>query len=206
VGRGAGNSGATWQARRLTSRPAAAQHLRDLARLHRVRDRIDREYAQPLDVEALARGVDMSAGHLSRGFRRAYGESSYAYLMTRRLERALLRRGDLSHRGLLRGRLRVAGHPQHLLHRAGRCAAQHLPAPRDARDGGDPVVRGETGDQIDQESRSASPRAAPSLTAMDITTHTSVLPRDDPDASLAFYRDRPEVVPVVLLLLRAGPG
>jgi AraC-like DNA-binding protein len=82
----------------VTSRPAAAQHLRDLARLCRVRDRIDREYAQPLDVEALARGVNMSAGHLSREFRRAYGESPYAYLMTRRIERAmaLLRRGDLS--------------------------------------------------------------------------------------------------------------
>ena len=82
----------------VTSRPTAAQHLRDLARLRRVRDRIDREYAQPLDVEALARGAHMSAGHLSREFRRAYGESPYAYLMTRRIERAmaLLRRGDLS--------------------------------------------------------------------------------------------------------------
>ncbi|MFB4262736.1 helix-turn-helix transcriptional regulator [Nonomuraea sp. GTA35] len=77
---------------------ATAHHLNDLARLRRVRDRIDREYAQPLDVEALARGVHMSAGHLSREFRRAYGESPYAYLMTRRIERAmaLLRRADLT--------------------------------------------------------------------------------------------------------------
>jgi AraC-like DNA-binding protein len=83
---------------RVTSRPSAEQHLRDLARLRRVRDRIDREYAQPLDVEALARGAHMSAGHLSRQFRLAYGESPYSYLMTRRIERAmaLLRRGDLS--------------------------------------------------------------------------------------------------------------
>jgi len=83
---------------RVTSRPAEAQHLRDLARLRRVRDRIDREYAQPLDVEALARGAHMSAGHLSREFKAAYGESPYSYLMTRRIERAmaLLRRGDLS--------------------------------------------------------------------------------------------------------------
>jgi AraC-like DNA-binding protein len=82
----------------VTSSTSAAQHLRDLARLRRVRDRIDREYAEPLDVEALARGANMSAGHLSREFRRAYGESPYAYLMTRRIERAmaLLRRGDLS--------------------------------------------------------------------------------------------------------------
>jgi AraC-like DNA-binding protein len=72
--------------------------LRDLALLRRVRDRMDREYAQPLDVEALARGVHMSAGHLSREFKAAYGESPYSYLMTRRIERAmtLLRRGDLS--------------------------------------------------------------------------------------------------------------
>ena len=76
----------------------ADQRLRDLARLRRVRDRIDRDYAQPLDVEALARGAHMSAGHLSREFKAAYGESPYGYLMTRRIERAmtLLRRGDLS--------------------------------------------------------------------------------------------------------------
>ncbi|HUY96261.1 MAG TPA: helix-turn-helix transcriptional regulator [Verrucomicrobiae bacterium] len=82
----------------LTSRAATERHLDDLARLRRVRDRIDREYAQPLDVEALARGAYMSAGHLSRGFRLAYGEAPYRYLMTRRVERAmaLLRRGDLS--------------------------------------------------------------------------------------------------------------
>ncbi len=75
-----------------------AQRLSDLGRLRRVRDRIDREYRQPLDVEALARGAHMSAGHLSRQFRLAYGESPYSYLMTRRIERAmaLLRRGDLS--------------------------------------------------------------------------------------------------------------
>jgi AraC-like DNA-binding protein len=77
---------------------ATEQHLRDLARLRRVRDRIDRDFAQPLDVEALARGEHMSAGHLSRQFRQAYGESPYSYLMTRRIERAmaLLRRGDMS--------------------------------------------------------------------------------------------------------------
>jgi AraC-like DNA-binding protein len=74
------------------------QRLDDLARLRRVRDRIDREYAKPLDVEALARGANMSAGHLSRQFRLAYGESPYSYVMTRRIERAmaLLRRGGMS--------------------------------------------------------------------------------------------------------------
>jgi AraC-like DNA-binding protein len=82
----------------VSSEPVSEQRLSDLAWLRRVRDRIDREYAQPLDVEALARGAHMSAGHLSRQFRLAYGESPYGYLMTRRIERAmaLLRRGDLS--------------------------------------------------------------------------------------------------------------
>ena len=176
----------------MTSRPAAEQHLRDLARLRRVRDRIDREYAQPLDVEALARGAHMSAGHLSREFKLAYGESPYSYLMTRRIERAmaLLRRGDLSvtevcfavgcaSLGTFSTRFtELAGH-----------AAQHLPEPGSSRDGGDAAVRGETGDQTGQESRSAGHPVAASVTAMDITIHASFLPHDDPDASLAFYRD-----------------
>ncbi|KXP05900.1 helix-turn-helix transcriptional regulator [Tsukamurella tyrosinosolvens] len=78
--------------------PDPAQRARDLAVLRRVRDRIDREFAQPLDVEELARGAHLSAGHLSREFKRVYGESPYSYLMTRRIERAmmLLRRGDVS--------------------------------------------------------------------------------------------------------------
>ena len=80
----------------MGERPDA--RLQELRLLRRVRDRIDREYAEPLDVEALARGVHMSSGHLSRQFRAAYGESPYSYLMTRRIERAmtLLRRGDLT--------------------------------------------------------------------------------------------------------------
>jgi AraC-like DNA-binding protein len=74
------------------------QRLSDLAWLRRVRDRIDRDFAQALDVEALAAGAHMSAGHLSREFKKAYGEPPYAYLMTRRIERAMtmLRRGDMS--------------------------------------------------------------------------------------------------------------
>ena len=81
-----------------TVSPSDDQHLADLVWLRRVRDRMDREYAEPLDVDALARGAHMSAGHFSRAFKRAYGESPYSYLMTRRIERAmaLLRRGDLS--------------------------------------------------------------------------------------------------------------
>ena len=97
-GQGPGTSAGRGTISQVTSRSAEEQDLRGLALLRRVRDRIDREFAQPLDVEALARGVHMSAGHLSREFRRAYGESPYSYLMTRRIERAmaLLRRGDLS--------------------------------------------------------------------------------------------------------------
>ncbi|MDT0306939.1 helix-turn-helix transcriptional regulator [Streptomyces sp. DSM 44917] len=72
--------------------------LDDLVRLRRARDTMDRDYAQPLDVPALAAVALMSPGHFARSFRAAYGETPYSYLMTRRIERAkaLLRRGDLS--------------------------------------------------------------------------------------------------------------
>ncbi|WP_027483631.1 helix-turn-helix transcriptional regulator [Deinococcus pimensis] len=82
----------------MSTRAVTSPSLRDLTRLRRARDRIDREYARPLDVETLARTAGMSAGHFGRLFRRAYGESPYSYLMTRRVERAmaLLDRGDLS--------------------------------------------------------------------------------------------------------------
>ena len=74
------------------------EELANLAHLRRARDLMDREYAQPLDVPALARAALMSTAHFSRQFRATYGETPYAYLMTRRIERAkaLLRRGDLS--------------------------------------------------------------------------------------------------------------
>ncbi|MFF7853106.1 helix-turn-helix domain-containing protein [Streptomyces sp. NPDC007904] len=74
------------------------QELDDLVRLRRARDRMDRDYAEPLDVPALARDALMSPGHFSRSFRAAFGETPYSYLMTRRIERAkaLLRRGDLT--------------------------------------------------------------------------------------------------------------
>ncbi|MET8751099.1 helix-turn-helix transcriptional regulator [Streptomyces sp. NPDC059104] len=73
-------------------------NLEDLVRLRRARDTMDRDYAQPLDVPALAKVALMSPGHFSRSFRAAYGETPYSYLMTRRVERAkaLLRRGDMS--------------------------------------------------------------------------------------------------------------
>jgi AraC-like DNA-binding protein len=81
---------ALWEAGRVT--------LEDLVRLRRARDLMDRDYAKPLDVPALARVAFMSPGHFSRSFRAAFGETPYSYLMTRRIERAkaLLRRGDLT--------------------------------------------------------------------------------------------------------------
>ena len=74
------------------------EQLANLAHLRRARDLMDREYARPLDVAALARAALMSPAHFSRQFRAAYGETPYAYLMTRRIERAkaLLRGGGLS--------------------------------------------------------------------------------------------------------------
>ena len=158
-----------------------------------VRDRMDREYAQPLDVEALARGVHMSAGHLSRQFRLAYGESPYSYLMTRRIERAMAHaaaRRPQRHRRLLRGRLLVPGHVQHPLHRAGRCAAQRLPERRGVSTtaGMPPCVAKQVTRPI-RNREAPAPSTATSVTAMNLTIHTAVLPHDDPDASVAFYRD-----------------
>ncbi|QNS07957.1 helix-turn-helix domain-containing protein [Streptomyces xanthii] len=75
----------------------AAWRLERFARMRRVRDRIDREYARPLDVEALARAADLPPRELTRQFRLAYGTSPYAYLGARRAERAtvLLHRTDV---------------------------------------------------------------------------------------------------------------
>jgi AraC-like DNA-binding protein len=64
------------------------QEMADLVHLRRARDRIDRDYAQPLDVPAMARTAYMSPAHFSRKFRATYGETPYSYLMTRRIERA----------------------------------------------------------------------------------------------------------------------
>ena len=176
----------------VTSRPAAAHRLDELARLRRVRDRIDREYAQPLDVEALARGAHMSAGHLSRQFRLAFGESPYSYVMTRRIERAmaLLRRGDMSvtevcfavgcsSLGTFSTRFtELVGVPPSTYRREAAGATAGMP----------PCVAKQVTRPV--RNREARRRAAPSMAAMNnITIHASMLPHDDPEASLAFYRD-----------------
>src|SRR3989442_2423409 len=77
---------------------AVSMYIRDLVRLRKAKDRMDREFDQPLDVPALAQSTAMSTGHFSRSFKAAFGESPYSYLMTRRIDRAkaMLRRGDVS--------------------------------------------------------------------------------------------------------------
>lgn len=82
----------------MTGAPVTQQYLRDLVHLRRARDRMDRDYAQPLDVATMARAALMSTAHFSRQFRAAYGETPYGYLMTRRIERAklMLRNRDRS--------------------------------------------------------------------------------------------------------------
>ncbi len=156
-----GTSGAAWHdlaGDQQTRRGAAPARPRAGAR---IRDRIDREYAQ-LAERRWARPRRAHVGRapqprvparLRRVAVRLPDNAAYRAAM------ALLRRGDLSVTEVcFRGRLRVAGHLQHSLHRVGRCAAQHLSGPDSSRDGGDAVVRGETGDQTDQESRSAGHR------------------------------------------------
>lgn len=150
---------------------------------------MDREYAQPLDVEALARGVNMSAGHLSRRFKSAYGESPYSYLMTRRIERAmaLLRRGDMSVTEVCCSNPSLGTFSTRFTELVGVPPSTYR---RDAANEGAGIPScGQAGDQTDEESRSAGFRAATSVTVMDITINAKLLPHTDPEQSLAFYRD-----------------
>ena len=113
----------------------------DLIRLRQARDRMDREYAEPLDVAALAGTALMSPGHFSRSFRAAFGETPYSYLMTRRIERAkaLLRRGDLTVTEVLRrGGLYLTRLVQLTVHRTGRREPEFVPVPRLRPGRGDP--------------------------------------------------------------------
>ena len=180
----------------MSSTPADEQRLRDLALLRRVRDRIDREYAQPLNVEALARDVHMSSGHLSRQFRA--GVRRVAVQLS---DDAAHRAGDGSptpgrherHRHLLRRRLPVARHVQHSLHGAGRRPTERLPAAVGHRDKRHAALRGEASHQTDQESRSACSGAPPSVTVMDIKIHQAYLPHDDHEAVPGLLPGHPRV-------------
>ncbi|GII98078.1 hypothetical protein Slu03_04560 [Sediminihabitans luteus] len=141
---------------------SARTDLDDLVRLRRARDTMDRDYAEPLDVPALARVALMSPGHFFRSFLAAYGETPYAYLMTRRIERAkaLLRRGrPLGHGRVHGGRLHLARVVQLPLHRARGRESERVPRarPRARRPGAG--VRGQGRDPTGQESRSTAPTA-----------------------------------------------
>ena len=131
--------------------------LEDLRRLRRARDTMDRDYAEPLDVPALARVALMSPGHFSRSFRAAFGETPYSYLMTRRIERAkaLLRRGDLSVTEVCFAvGCTSLGLVQLALHRARRGEPERLPGPPARRRRGHPGVRRQVPHATDQERRS----------------------------------------------------
>ena len=127
--------------------------IRDLVRLRKAKDRMDREFDRPLDVPAVARSAAMSTGHFSRSFKAAFGESPYSYLMTRRIERAkaLLRRGDVSVRCMLRSRLHVAGLVQLALHRARRRVTQRLSSAQPLGCRRNPPVRHQGADQTGQK-------------------------------------------------------
>jgi AraC-like DNA-binding protein len=119
------------------------EEIADLAHLRRARDLIDRRFAEPLDVPAMARAALMSPAHFSRRFRATYGETPYSYLMTRRIERAkaLLRQGDVGDRRL-RGRgLYVARLVQFALHRDRRRDTVAVPRARPPAPRGRPAVR-----------------------------------------------------------------
>jgi AraC-like DNA-binding protein len=175
----------------LAGGPSSGEVLQQGAAIRRDRDDLKVLVGNYDPARVGGRPEARAAGHLSREFRLAYGESPYGYLMTRRIERAMamLRRGDLSvteacfavGRSSLgtfsSGFTELVGVPPSTYRR-------HA-----ARDSGAAVVRGEQVTKPDQESRSAGHRAATSLTAMEITSHGTLLPHDDPDASLAFYRD-----------------
>ncbi len=127
--------------------------LEDLVRLRRARDRMDREYAEPLDVAALARTALMSPGHFQRSFRAAYGETPlYSYLMTRRIERAeaLLRRGDLTVTEVcLAVGCTSLGSFSSRLAGAGRRDPERIPGPAARPRRPDPAVRGPAPDPPD---------------------------------------------------------
>ncbi len=124
---------------------------------------MDRDYAQPLDVPALARVALMSPGHFSRSFRAAFGETPYSYLMTRRIERAkaLLRRGDLSVTDVCFAvGCTSLGLVQLAVHRAGRREPERLPGPRPRGERRHPGLHRQDPHPTGQERRSETGRPA----------------------------------------------
>ena len=124
------------------------EELSDLAHLRRARDRMDREYAQPLNVPAMASAALMSPAHFSRKFRAAYGETPYSYLMTRRIERAkaLLRQGMSVTDACVTVGCTSLGSFSSRLHRDRRRDPVAVPRSRPQRQRGDPIVCEQGGD------------------------------------------------------------
>ena len=166
--------------------------LEDLVRLRRARDLMDRDYAKPLDVPALARAALMSPGHFSRSFRAAFGETPYSYLMTRRIERAkaLLRRGDLPVTEVCFevGCTSLGSFSSRFTELVGESPSAYRARNHD--DGRrDPGLRRQGPHATGQEWRSETGRPAPSVKRMDIKLSTCFIAVDDHDKALAFYRD-----------------
>ena len=180
------------------------EELANLAHLRRARDLMDREYARPLDVAALARAALMSSAHFSRQFRAAYGETPYAYLMTRRIERAkaLLRRGDptvtevcmavgCSSLGSFSARFtQLVGETPTAYRARDHSALASVPgclAKDLTRPTGKPAS-GRAGGKPSRSEKRAGRRLA-SVGGMNLTLSTCFVLVHDPDLALAFYRD-----------------
>ena len=178
------------------------QELADLAHLRRARDLIDRDYAKPLDVPAMARAALMSPAHFSRKFRAAYGETPYSYLMTRRIERAkaLLRQGmSVTDACVTVGCTSLGSFSSRFTEIVGETPVA-VPRPRPPRPRGRPVVRDQGGDapaahaaparsRSEQDRRSARPARCSYGRGMTVTVSTMFIPVHDPDDALGFYRD-----------------
>ena len=166
--------------------------LEDLVRLRRARDTMDRDYAEPLDVPALARVALMSPGHFSRSFRAAYGETPYSYLMTRRIERAkmLLRRGDLTVTEVCFevGCTSLGSFSSRFTELVGESPSAYRDRDHDD-ERRDPGVRRQDAHATDQEWRSEAGRPPVACAAWTSSFRTCFIPVDDHDKALAFYRD-----------------
>ena len=104
--------------------------LAELRSLRLARDRMDREFAQPLTVAALAATAAMSPSHFSRRFLAVYGETPYAYLMTRRIERAKARAWPLGGGRPRHGRGGADGPKRKARRHPGAAARSHQSAAR----------------------------------------------------------------------------
>ncbi len=198
---------ATWSASQDASRIVVAmtpEELADLAHLRRARDLMDRDYAEPLDVPAMARAALMSPAHFSRKFRAAYGETPYSYLMTRRIERAkaCLRQGmSVTDTCFAVGCTSLGSFSSRFTEIVGETPVA-VPGPRPQRPRGRPVLRDQGRDpaaahhgpglksrRTEQDRRSTRRSGARTVVPWHVTVSTMFIPVHDPDEALGFYRD-----------------